>query len=58
VARDGSETYFRPNRDIHWTRRGAQLYADWLVEQLGPDLEVAAPSRVGDGGDPQGRRGE
>ena len=48
VAKDGSEKYFRPNRDIHWTRHGTQLYAQWLVEQLRPDVEPRVPLVAGD----------
>ncbi len=49
VTRDGSEKYFRPNRDIHWRQSGTQLYAAWLAEQLVPDLEASA-SLVADEG--------
>ena len=48
AANDGSEKYFRANRDIHWTRQGTQLYAQWLVEQLRPDVEPRVPPVAGD----------
>jgi hypothetical protein len=38
VARDGSASVFRPNNDIHWNPRGIRVYAQWLAEQLRPDV--------------------
>jgi hypothetical protein len=44
VVRDGSALYFQPNRDVHFSQQGKQLYARWLAEQLGIRLErLAAP---------------
>jgi hypothetical protein len=46
VVRDGSAPYFQPNRDVHFSQQGKQLYANWLAEQLGVHLERVAAAKA------------